>query len=245
MKPVHEPLADAPLSGRAEAVYLLLATLFTGSLVVCNLIANKFVTIDLGFKVFILSAGALPYPVTFLVTDLLSEIYGRRRANRVVACGFVVSAFVLGVLWLGNQFDAIPDSPVDTEAYRTVFQNAWRVVGASMIAYLVAQFVDIRLFHFWKRLTRGKHLWLRNNASTVLSQLLDSMLVVIVLFAGTLDNSEMLTIILDLWLFKALVALLDTPLFYFGTATLERWLGIEGTGGDDAVTAQADSGTRT
>ena len=227
LKVEHEPLAEAPLSGRAEAVYLLLATMFTGSLVVCNLIANKFLTVDLGFKVFTLSAGALPYPVTFLVTDLLSEIYGRKRANRVVACGFVVSAFVLGVLWLGDQFPSIVDSPVDTETYRTVFQNAWRVVGASMTAYLVAQFVDIRLFHFWKRLTRGKHLWLRNNASTVLSQFLDSLLVVLVLFAGRMETPEMAAIVLDLWLFKALVALLDTPLFYLGTASLERWLGVD------------------
>lgn len=224
--PAHEPLAEAPLSGRAETVYLLLATLFAGSLVVCNLIANKFLTVDLGFKEFTLSAGALPYPITFLVTDLLSEIYGRKRANRVVACGFVVSAFVLGVLWLGDRFPAIVESPVDTETYRMVFQNAWRVVGASMCAYLVAQFVDIRLFHFWKRLTRGKHLWLRNNASTVLSQLLDSLLVVIVLFAGRQDAAWMAKVVLDLWLFKALVALMDTPLFYAGTLGLERYLGV-------------------
>lgn len=223
----HEPLADAPLTGRAEAVYLLLAAMFVAALVVCNLIANKFVTVDLGFKVFTLSAGALPYPLTFLVTDLLSEIYGRRRANRVVASGFVVSVFVLGVLWLANRYEAIPESPVDTETFRTVFQNAWRVVGASMIAYLTAQFVDIRLFHFWKRLTRGKHLWLRNNASTVLSQLLDSLLVVLVLFAGTMESGQMFAIVLDLWLFKALVALLDTPLFYLSTAWLERWLGVD------------------
>ena len=223
----HEPLAEAPLTGRAEAVYLLLAALFTGALVVCNLVAQKFLTVDLGFTVFTLSAGALPYPITFLVTDLLSEIYGRKRANRVVACGFVVSVFVLFVLWLGAQFPAIVDSPISDEMFRTVFQNAPRVFGASMVAYLVAQFVDIRIFHFWKRLTKGKHLWLRNNASTLLSQLLDSLLVVVVLFVGIWTPGEMFWVILDLWLFKALVALVDTPLFYLGTALLERWLGVD------------------
>ncbi|MCH2102350.1 MAG: VUT family protein, partial [Planctomycetes bacterium] len=123
----HEPLVEVPLSGRAESLYLALAALFTGALVVCNLVANKFLTVDLGFlgfsDPFILSAGALPYPVTFLVTDLLSEIYGRKRANRVVACGFFASLLVLGTLWLGDQFTAIPESPVDDETYRTVFQN--------------------------------------------------------------------------------------------------------------------------
>ena len=87
-----------PLSSRSEAAYLLLAGLFLGSLVVCNLIANKFLTVDLGFKVFVLSAGALPYPITFLVTDLLSEVYGQRRARRVVWTGFAVSLLVLVVL---------------------------------------------------------------------------------------------------------------------------------------------------
>lgn len=227
----HEPLAEAPLSGRAESLYIALAALFIGALVVCNLIANKFLTVDLGFlgfsEPFILSAGALPYPITFLVTDLLSEIYGRKRANRVVACGFLASLLVLLALWLGNQFPAIAESPVDDATYTAVFQNAWRVIAASMTAYLVAQFVDIRIFHFWKRLTRGKHLWLRNNASTVLSQFLDSFLVVLVLFSGTMEFPAMWQIILDLWLFKALIALIDTPLFYVGTALAERWLGVD------------------
>ena len=228
LKVAHEPLADAPLSGRAEAVYLLLAALFIAALVVCNLVAQKFLTVDLGFLgVYVLSAGALPYPLTFLVTDLLSEIYGQRRANRVVASGFVASLFVLGVLWLGAQFPAIAESPVSDDTYLTVFRNAPRVFGASMLAYLVAQFVDIRLFHFWKRLTKGKHLWLRNNASTLLSQLLDSLLVVIVLFAGQQSVGWMASVVLDLWLFKAMMALLDTPLFYLGTAGLERWLGVD------------------
>ncbi|HEX9793416.1 MAG TPA: queuosine precursor transporter [Planctomycetota bacterium] len=226
----QEELADAPLSGRAESVYLMLATLFVGALVVTNLVANKFLTVDLtafGLKKFTLSAGALPYPVTFLVTDLLSEIYGHKRANRVVASGLLVSLFVLGALWLGDLFPAIEESPVDDEAYRQVFRNAWRVVGASMTAYLIAQFVDIRIFHFWKRLTKGKHLWLRNNFSTIVSQLLDSFLVVVVLFAGREEFDWMLPVIFDLWLFKALIALLDTPLFYLGTAGLRRWLGVD------------------
>lgn len=216
---------DPPLSANGEKAYLLLAGLFLGALVVTNLIANKFLTVDLGFKVFVLSAGALPYPVTFLVTDLLSEIYGRRRTNRVVWTGFAVSLFVLFALWLGSLFPAIPEAPVDDATYDIVFKNAWRVITASMIAYLVAQLFDVRLFHFWRDLTGGKHLWLRNNASTILSQLVDSVLVVLVLFAGAQPWSWMYATILDLWLFKVLVALLDTPFFYLGTWWLTRWTG--------------------
>lgn len=218
---------DSPLSGNAERCYLLLAAIFIGALVVTNLIANKFLTVDLGFKVFVLSAGALPYPLTFLVTDLLSEIYGKKRTNRVVWAGFLVSGFILFVLWLGSRFPAIPESPINDAIYNQVFQNAWRVIGASMTAYLFAQLIDVKLFHFWRDLTKGKHLWLRNNASTILSQLVDSVLVVLVLFAGVQTTDWMIGTILDLWLFKTLVALCDTPLFYAGTWALTRWTGVD------------------
>lgn len=224
VNPEHEPFAENPLEGRAEVVFLMLAALFTGSLVVTNLIANKFIHVNWLGHEFILSAGVLPYPITFLITDLLSEIYGRRRANLVVFGGFLASILVLITLYLGDQFPAISDSTVDDGIYSLVFGNSWRVIGASMTAYLVAQFVDIRIFHFWKRLTKGKHLWLRNNASTLLSQLLDSTLVVLVLFYGQWPASQMGWVILDLWMFKASVAFLDTPLFYFGAAYLPRWM---------------------
>ena len=168
-----------------DQFYLILAGIFIASLVTCNLIANKFVTVDLGFKVFIVSAGILPYPFTFLVTDLISELYGQKKANLVVFAGFIASMFVLLFLWLGGQFNAIPDSLVTDQTYDSVFRNAWRIIAASMTAYLFAQFVDVRIFHFWKKLTNGKHLWLRNNASTVVSQLLDTILVIFILLRIT------------------------------------------------------------
>ncbi len=219
------PDSERPLEGRAEVLYLALSGLFLGALVVTNLIANKFLSLDSGFKIFILSAGALPYPITFLATDLLSEIYGHRRANRVVWVGFLVSMFVLFALWLGSLFPAIAESPVSDEVYLKAFKNAWRVIAASMTAYLVAQLIDVKVFHFWKRFTKGKHLWLRNNGSTVVSQLVDSVLVVLVLFYGVQSGEWMMATILDLWLFKAIVALCDTPFFYAGTWAARQWTG--------------------
>jgi uncharacterized integral membrane protein (TIGR00697 family) len=213
-----------PLNTRSERLYLLLTGLFVAALITCNLVANKFVTIDLGFKTFVISAGVLPYPLTFLITDILSEIYGRKRTNFVVFVGFAASIFVLGVLWLGHTFPAIPDSPVDNATYLRTFGNSWRVIGASMTAYLVAQLIDIRLFHFWKDLTRDKHLWLRNNGSTIFSQLVDTFLVVFVLFAGVKTGDEMLAISADGWLFKIMVALLDTPFFYLGVFLCRRFV---------------------
>ena len=197
-----------------DQLYIFLCAIFISSLVTCNLIANKFVTVDLGFKVFIVSAGILPYPLTFLVTDLISELYGQKKANIVVFSGFVASMFVLLFLWLGGQFNAIPDSIVNDDTYNNVFQNAWRIIAASMIAYLFAQFIDVRIFHFWKRLTNGKHLWLRNNGSTIVSQLVDTTLVVMILFVGVWDPSKILSAIIDGWLFKMLMAAIDTPIIY-------------------------------
>ena len=197
-----------------DQFYIILAGIFIASLVTCNLIANKFVTVDLGFKVFIVSAGILPYPLTFLVTDLISELYGQRKANLVVFSGFIASMFVLLFLWLGSQFEAIPGSIVNDSTYNSVFQNAWRLIAASMVAYLFAQFVDVRIFHFWKKLTNGKHLWLRNNGSTVASQLVDTTLVICILFVGVWETDQILSAIHDGWLFKMLMALIDTPIIY-------------------------------
>ena len=197
-----------------DQFYLVLSGIFIASLVTCNLIANKFVSVDLGFKVFIVSAGILPYPLTFLVTDLISELYGQRKANLVVFSGFVASVFVLIFLWLGSQFSAISGSIVDDITYDSVFQNAWRLIAASMVAYLFAQFVDVRIFHFWKRLTKGKHLWLRNNGSTIASQFIDTSLVVCILFVGVWESDQIYSAILDGWLFKMLMAFIDTPIIY-------------------------------
>jgi hypothetical protein len=197
-----------------EQFYVVLSAIFIASLITCNLIANKFVTVDLGFKVFIVSAGILPYPLTFLVTDLISELYGQKKANLVVFSGFIASIFVLFFLWLGGQFSSIPSSVVGDYTYDLVFQNAWRIIAASMVAYLFAQFIDVKIFHFWKKLTNGKHLWLRNNGSTIVSQLVDTALVVSILFVGVWDSNQIISAVIDGWLFKMLMAFIDTPIIY-------------------------------
>ena len=211
---------------KSKKIYLYLAAIFIAALVVCNLIANKFITIDLGFKTFVISAGVLPYPITFLITDILSEIYGKKKTARIVWAGFGASLFVLGVLLLAQQFTAIQGSPVNDDTFNKVFGNSWRVIFASMTAYLCAQLIDVRIYHFWKEKTAGKHLWLRNNFSTVFSQLVDTTLVVCVLFLGVRSHSEILQFILDGWLFKMLCAFIDTPLLYAATAIIRNKLGL-------------------
>lgn len=212
---------------KSKKIYLYLAAIFIAALVVCNLIANKFITIDLGFKTFVISAGVLPYPITFLITDILSEIYGKKKTARIVWAGFGASLFALGVLLLAQQFTAIEGSPVDDDTFNKVFGNSWRVIFASMTAYLCAQLIDVRIYHFWKEKTAGKHMWLRNNFSTVFSQLVDTTLVVCVLFLGVRSHSEILQFILDGWLFKMICAFIDTPLLYASTAFIRNKLGLK------------------
>ena len=213
---------------RALIGLLILSGLFIASLVTCNLIATKFTELDLGFKVFVVSVGILPYPLTFLITDVISEIYGRRRANQIVFSGFVASLLVAAILGIALQFDAMEGSEATTGEFAAVFGKGWRVILASMVAYLVAQLVDVRLFHFWKGLTKGRHLWLRNNASTIFSQLVDTTLVVFVLFVGVWEMGQIGRAILDGWIFKMLCALVDTPICYGVIAIYRRWLGLTG-----------------
>lgn len=216
---------------RADRVYLLLAGIFLGALVMTNAIAGKF------FVLFgqPLSCGIIAYPVTFLATDLISELYGERRATLVVKVGFVVSVFVTLVVWLAGQAPIFVQSPVSSEAFNQVFGLLPGIVFGSMIAYLTAQFIDVRLFEFWRRLTGGRKLWLRNNASTVVSQLVDTVLVVTIALVvwpsidanpatNPIDGPTWQGIVVGQYLFKAAIALLDTPFFYLFTAGLKRWI---------------------
>ena len=162
----------------AKKTYLYLAAIFITSLVVSNLIFQKFISWHpfdveiLGNKLFELSVGILPYPITFLVTDLISEIYGKKKANQVVIAGIFASLFSLLILTVADFLPAIQNSPIDDSTFRLVFSKSLIAVSASMASYLLAQFVDIKIYHFWKNLTKGKMLWLRNNFSTFFSQIL-------------------------------------------------------------------------
>jgi uncharacterized integral membrane protein (TIGR00697 family) len=212
-----------------ERLFLLLSGVFIAALVASNLIFQKFSTWSpFGIYTFEISVGILPYPVTFLVTDIISEIYGRKRADQVVISGFFASLFILLVVLLADAAPQTSWSPVSGEMFHKVFGLFGPAIFASMTAYLVAQFIDIRVFHFWKRLTLGKHLWLRNNGSTVFSQLVDTSLVLLLLCAtGAIEWSRFWGLLENGFLFKVLVALADTPLFYLSVWLLRRALNLK------------------
>ena len=207
----------------AYKIYLYLGALFITSLVVSNLIFQKFfywrpfgdVTV-FGSSLFEISVGILPYPLTFLITDLISEVYGKKKANQIVTAGIFASFFSMGIILLAEMAPAIPASPIDDELFRKVFALSPIAVLASMIAYLCAQYVDIAIYHFWKRITKGRYLWLRNNFSTFLSQFIDTFTVVGLLCVfGVLPWSLFTGLVISGFLFKVFIALIDTPFLYF------------------------------
>ncbi len=204
---------------RYDFVFLVLSGFFVASLILANATVFKFIDVPLPFVgLATISVGVLPYPITFLCTDLISELYGKKRADCVVLVGFLVSLYMLAVLQLGN---ALPVSHLQDEAVQghfvAVFGQSARAIVASMAAYLLAQLVDVRLYHFWRKLTGGRHLWLRNNASTFLSQLIDTTAVVVILFYGVWEWTQIGAVILASYTYKLLVAAADTPLMYAGT----------------------------
>ena len=206
----------------AKKIYLYLAGLFITSLVVSNLIFQKFFywyPLDIEIfdnKLFELSVGILPYPITFLITDLISEIYGKKKAKDVVITGIFASFFSIILLLISDAVPAVEKSPISDEEFKKVFSVSSIAVFASMLAYLIAQLVDIRIYHFWKKLTKGKLLWLRNNFSTFSSQFIDSCLVIgLLCFFDILSWDLFWGLALSAIIFKVFVALIDTPFLYF------------------------------
>lgn len=271
------PMETSHLQARRERVFLLLAGIFLGSLTMLNILGiSRFIvlfSVDLveegerlwtwgqwaktaGGWSFALAVGVLPYPITFLCTDLICEFYGRRRAGWVVTVGLILNFWVVFILWLGGIMPQIPTmdpatglppleslSVIDgvvqdpnSFAFYRMRALTFGAVVASMFAYLAAQFCDVYLFHFWKKLTNGKHLWLRNNGSTMISQIVDTVAVILIthfyahalpippdLPAGELWQKLMMFIITG-YVFKLVIALLDTIPFYILVGLMKRYL---------------------
>ncbi len=214
----------------AFSIYLYLGALFITSLVVSNLIFQKFFywkpfgEVDvLGASLFEISVGILPYPITFLITDLISEIFGKKKANQVVIAGIFASFFSLAIVYTSSAVPATDWSPVSNTMFKDVFGNTIVAVFASMMAYLLAQFVDIQIYHFWKRITKGRYLWLRNNFSTFSSQFIDTFTVVLLLCAfGEIPWDLFYGLVISGFIFKIFIAFLDTPLLYLFVYLMRR-----------------------
>ena len=241
-------ISEEILRERRERVFLALAGIFICAMTMLNILGiTRF--IQLGPMQ--LAVGVLPYPITFLCTDLICELYGKSRANFLVTVGLGLNFFILLVLLLGNSIPSVPAesmppwqilqlaAPVALPSgeivehsiglYQLIYATTSGAVFASMLAYIAAQYCDVQLFHFWKRVTKGKHLWIRNNFSTLMSQMVDSVMVMTVTFGAAFMRGDMafntlLVLIGSNYLFKATVALLDTGPLYLAVHYLRRYL---------------------
>lgn len=157
--------------------------------------------------------GNILYGGVFFATDILTEVYGKKAARRGVWLGFIGMALM--TLWMQFGLKFIPHtSDFSQEALLTIFSLMPRIAAGSMTAYLVSQHHDIWAFLFWKRKTRGRFLWLRNNASTMVSQAIDSAIFCTIALWGVFDSSTWLQILLSTYLIKLFVAVIDTPFIY-------------------------------
>ena len=190
-------------------VLVALAAIFITSLLVANVIAVKVLAVG----PISVSAGVLAYPLTFVVTDSIAEVYGRKVTTRLVWIGFVCSLLMVAFIYVTG---VLPGAGIweAQEAYDRILGGVPRVVLGSMVGYLVSQNHDVYAFDFWRRKTDGRHLWFRNNASTVVSQAIDTSLFITIAFWGVVPNDVFVSMFLGQYLVKVVIALVDTPVVY-------------------------------
>ncbi|MDD4875936.1 MAG: queuosine precursor transporter [Dehalococcoidales bacterium] len=190
-------------------ILVTLTVFFVTCLLVANIIAVKLVSI-FGYVV---PAGVIVYPLTFLFTDVITELYGRQIASKVIWIGFAASILMVILIFLGKLLP--PASFWEYQpAYESILGMLPRITMASMIAYLISQHHDVFAFHFWRRKTKGKFLWLRNNASTMVSQALDTGVFITIAFWGTVPAGVLVNMLLTQYVIKLIIAVLDTPFCY-------------------------------
>jgi queuosine precursor transporter len=180
--------------------------LYASMVVIANVLANKIVT----FLWWEIDAGTIVYSTIFLLTDMLSEFYGKKTAKKAVWTGFFANVMLGASVWIAINWQPAA-SWGNQAAFAATLGNTYRIIIASMIAYLISQHHDVWAYNFWKKVTKGKHLWLRNNASTAVSQLLDSVIFVTIAFYGVFPIFDM---IIGLYIVKLIIASVDTPYLY-------------------------------
>ncbi len=222
---------------RPQKLYVVCTAIFITALVVAEATASKFFTafelpftvhiLGMAFDEVVMTAGVLAFPITFIVTDLVNEYFGKPGIRFVTWLGMVMIIFEFGLLQLAMGVPTSPISPVPEEAFDTVFGATGRIIVGSLTAYGLGQLADIAIFHRLRGLTKGKHLWLRATGSTVGSQFIDTFVVLTVAFAGQLALAEILAITLFNYGYKFIIAVGITPIIYLAHWIMDRYLGEE------------------
>jgi uncharacterized integral membrane protein (TIGR00697 family) len=243
---IHKILADKPTK-----LFIFLSSFFVANALIAECIGGKLFSLEklLGFTphsfsllgeqglTFTLTAGVLLWPLEFIMTDIVNEYYGPRAVKRIsyIAIGLICYAFVMFLLaikvppdtsfWTGSQKDAgVPDAQA---AFSSIFGQGMWIIAGSLTAFLVSQVVDVWIFHKIKKVTGEKHVWLRATGSTIVSQMVDSFVVLFIAFKIGKGWSYQRVIAIGLvnYAYKATMALVLTPLIYFVERLIENYLG--------------------
>jgi queuosine precursor transporter len=217
---------DTPEANGTRA-YIILASLFTGAIIAANLIGTKVIPFfRIGGFEFTGSVGIFLFPLTFLITDIVAEIYGPKATRSLVTGTLVALLVVLAVTAFATVLPPASRFASQDDAYVAIFRNSLRIMLASIVAFSLSQYHDVWAFDFWKRRTQGRFLWLRNNASTMVSQLIDTVIFMLIAFWGVGERFSLVFVLGSMvppyYLLKVLAAFLDTPLVYLGVGLLRR-----------------------
>ncbi len=215
------------VESRTTRAYIVLAALFTGAVVAANLIGIKVIPFfRVGEFVFTGSVGIFLFPLSFLITDIVAEIYGPKATRSMVTGTLIVLIVVLGVTALATLLPPAERFAALNDAYLTVFRSTLRILVASIVAFTISQYHDVWAFDFWKKRTQGRFLWLRNNLSTMVSQGIDTVIFMLIAFWGVTERFTLGYVLGSMvppyYLIKILAAVLDTPLVYLGVGLLKR-----------------------
>jgi uncharacterized integral membrane protein (TIGR00697 family) len=246
------------MKSKKEKLFLFLATFFVANAIIAEIIGGKLIVLgdpsfnfllNFGFfktqvGPFILSVGVFPWPIVFLSTDLINEYFGKRGVRQITNIAVILILYVFVIIFvtmIPNAAEGI--SPVSDESYRQVLsQSMWIIVG-SIVAFVVSQIVDVLVFHMFRRKTGGKMLWARATGSTIVSQLIDSIIILGIAFylPGKITLAQFIGFAITNYSYKVLIAILITPLIYLGHGVIDRYLGKELA---DEMTQDAATGSQ-
>jgi queuosine precursor transporter len=208
--------------GGYSLAFVVVVALFVTTLITANITAVKLI----GFLGFVLPAAVVIFPVSYILGDVLTEVYGYRAARRVIWLGFFCNLLAAAAIYLGGILPAAPVFEAQA-AYERILGYAPRLLAASFLAYLVGEFANAIVLARMKVATNGRFLWSRTIGSTLVGQGLDSVVFILLAFAGTIPASVMLAAVVTQWLVKSLYEALATPLTYLVVNRLKRAEGLD------------------
>ena len=212
---------------RKDTVYIILAGIFITNAIVAELIGGKL--IDVGSAV--MSIGILPWPIVFITTDLINKYFGEKGVKKLSLITAVLIAYTFFVLYLAMKIPSTGISSVTTDQFNAVFGQSQLIIIGSIVAFLASQLIDVSIFHFVKKRTGNKMIWLRSTGSTAISQFFDSFIVLGIAFylPGIMDTKTFIISGLTGYTVKLAIAVLMTPLIYLGHYLIENYLKKDGT----------------